>query len=123
MVKKKTDLKKLKLLVSIVPQGKKEVIIDLLNEYYEVNFSFSTVGRGTVPKELKNLLMIDASDRDVVFSLIRAEKTKDAILGLEDKFKKFKMHQSIAFAIPLKSVIGMQNYLFLSNLGGEFLGK
>ncbi|MBO7079603.1 MAG: hypothetical protein J6W64_07330 [Bacilli bacterium] len=123
MVKKKTDLKKLKLLVSIVPQGKKEVIMDLLNEYYDVNFSFSTTGRGTVPNELKNLLMIDASDRDVVFSFIRAEKTKDAILALEDKFKKFKLHQSIAFAIPLKSVIGMQNYLFLSNLGGEFLGK
>ena len=40
------QLKKIKILVSIVPQGKKEVILDLLEEF-EVNFSISFPGNGS----------------------------------------------------------------------------
>ena len=33
MVKKIKNLKKLKLLITVVPEGKKEVILDLLEDY------------------------------------------------------------------------------------------
>lgn len=116
------DLKKLKLLISIVPHGKKEIITDLL-ENYDVNFSYSVRGKGTASEDLIEMLGFNDDYRDIIFSFIRAEKAGDAILALEDKFTKFKNHKSIAFTIPLSSVIGMQTYLFLSNLGGEYVGK
>lgn len=116
------DLKKLKLLISIVPHGKKEIITDLL-ENYDVNFSYSVRGKGTASEDLIEMLGLNNDYRDIIFSFIRAEKAGDAILALEDKFTKFKNHKSIAFTIPLSSVIGMQTYLFLSNLGGEYIGK
>ena len=123
MLKKKTDLKKLKLLVTVVPKGRKEVILDLLEDYYSVNFSFVINGKGTVPNELMNMLGLVSNDREIIFSFVRAQKAKDAILGLEDKFKKFGIHQSMAFTTPLQSIIGMHSYLLLSDLGGEALGK
>lgn len=116
------QLKKLKIIVSIVPQGKKEIIIDMLEEF-EVNYSISFPGNGTSTNELMKMLGFENNNRDVIFSFIRENKVKDALLSIEDKFKKFKYHQSIAFSIPVKSIIGMQNYLFLSNLGGKRLGK
>lgn len=116
------QLKKLKILVCIVPQGKKEVIIDMLEEF-EVNFSISFAGNGTSTNEALKMFGLENNNRDVVFSFIRENKIKDALLAVEDKFRKFKYHQSIAFSIPVKSIIGMQNYLFLSNLGGKQIGK
>ena len=116
------QLKKIKILVSIVPQGKKEVIMDLLEEF-EVNFSISFPGNGTSTNEVMKMFGLENNNRDVIFSFIRENKVKDALLAVEDKFKKFKYHQSIAFSIPVKSIIGMQNYLFLSNLGGKHIGK
>lgn len=122
MNKKEKNLKKLKILVSIVPHGKKEIITDLL-ENFDVTFSFSTIGNGTSTNDFQDLLGLHNNNRDVIFSIIKENKVKDAILALEDKFKKFKYHQSIAFSIPIASIIGMQNYLFLSKLGGEYIGK
>lgn len=116
------NIKKLKVLITIIPRGKKEIIKDLL-ENFEVNFSFSVIGRGTSSEAIREMLGLVDNNRDIIFSIIRSEKTKDAILALEDKFKKFKYNQSVCFAIPMASVIGIQNYLLLSNLGGEYLGK
>ncbi len=116
------QLKKLKILVTIVPQGKKEVILDLLEEF-EVNLSLTFNGSGTSTNELMRVLGLEHNDRDVILSFIRENKVKDAILAVEDKFKRFKYNQSIAFSIPLSSIIGMQDYLFLSNLGGKHIGK
>lgn len=116
------QLKKLKILVTIVPQGKKEVILDLLEEF-EVNLSLTFNGSGTSTNELMRVLGLEHNNRDVILSFIRENKVKDAILAVEDKFKRFKYNQSIAFSIPLSSIIGMQDYLFLSNLGGKHIGK
>lgn len=118
----KEDLKKLQLLITIIPQGKREVIIDLLEEY-DTNFSFSVNGRGTSTDDIVEMLGLNNNERDIIFSFIRSEKVNDAILAIEDKFKKFKVNQSIAFSVPVENIIGMQNYLFLSNLGGKNLGK
>lgn len=118
----KQDLKKINLLITIVPYGKKEVIKDLLEEF-DVNFSLSLKGYGTGSHMILEVLGIKSNERDIVLSFIRKEKTNDAILSLEDKFKKFNYNQSIAFSLDLSSIIGMQNYLFLSNQGGDLIGK
>lgn len=116
------NLKQLKVLISIVPTGKKAIITDLLEDY-DVNFSFSTRGAGTSNNATLQKLGLKNNDRDIIFSFIRSDQVKDALLAIEDKFKRFKINSAIAFAIPMSNMIGMQNYLFLSNLGGEYLGK
>lgn len=122
MIEKNESLKKLCIIVSIVPHGKREIIIDLL-ESYDVNCSLYFHGEGTKTNDVMEMVGLKDNTRDIILSFIRKEKVKDAILAIEDKFKKFKHNQSIAFSVPMKNIIGMQNYLFLSNLGGEYIGK
>lgn len=109
------NLKKLSLLITIVPRGKKEIVISLL-ERFKVNFQFSLHGRGTFSSFSKN-------NRDIIFSVIRDENVKDAILNLEDEFEYFGSNESSSFAIPLNSLIGVSNYLFLSKIGGKKNGS
>lgn len=113
-----SKLKKLKVLISIVPRSKREIIVDILREY-ESNFSLDTNAHGTSSNDIMNLLGLDHKKKTIVLSFIREDKIKDAMLALEDKFHSYKENQSIAFSIPIESIIGMNNYLFLSNLGGK----
>ena len=111
-------LKKLELLITIVPKGKKEVIIDLL-EQFDVTAQASILGSGTVKKIANDDLYYFEKDKDIIFSIIREDMVKDAILRLEVKFVKFKSNQCSTFSVKLSSVIGVSNYLLFSNMGGK----
>lgn len=116
--KKKEDngYKKLKIIISIVPRGKKEIFIDLV-EKYESNISMNFFGKGIASEKVINSLGLDSNNKDVICSLIREDKVKDCLLELEDKIKALKHSDGIAFSIPLESIIGNRNYLFFANLG------
>lgn len=104
---KKYNLEKLYVLIISIPKGKKEIIGDLL-EKFDVTANLSVLAKGTSSNNLT---------KNVLFCVIKHNMVKDAILALEDKFKKFHTNQCMAYAIPLKSIIGVNNYMFLSNGG------
>lgn len=107
--------KKLKALFTIVPRGKKDIFIDLI-EGFDVNAHMAFYGKGTASDEILNMLGLDTRIHDVIVSIIREDMVRDCILAIEDKLSGFKNINGIAFAVPLESLIGNVNYLMLAGL-------
>ena len=108
-----TAIKKLKLLFTVVDRPKAEFYMDVLSQF-EVNYQLMTGGLGTATSEFVEMLGLN-KQKAVIVSVIREDMT-DAIMNcLEEKFKTIKNGKGVAFAVPLSSVIGVNNYRFLSN--------
>ena len=108
-----TAIKKLKLLFTVVDRPKAEFYMDVLSQF-EVNYQLMNGGLGTATSEFVEMLGLN-KQKAVIISVIREDMT-DAIMNcLEEKFTTIKNGKGIAFAVPLSSVIGVNNYRFLSN--------
>ena len=110
----KTDVKKLKLLITVVNRNKTEFYMDYLTSF-DVNFQTSVLAEGTAKSDTLYLLGLEDSDKSVLFSIINEDKANDALRGLEEKFHTIRDGKGIAFTIPLTSVIGASIYRFLCN--------
>ena len=108
------DIKKLKILVTVVNRSKTEFFMDFLTAF-EVNFQTSVLAQGTARSETLYMLGLEDSDKSVIFSAIRENKATEALQALEDKFHTLKNGKGIAFTVPMSSVIGVAMYRFLSN--------
>ena len=111
---KTSDIKKLKLLVTIVNRSRTLLFLDVI-EQFEVNMQMVIYGKGTASNEMLNMLGLAETDKAVILSVIREDKVKDALETLQEKFTKVKQGKGIAYTIPLSSVIGVSIYQFLSN--------
>ncbi|MBQ7786173.1 MAG: hypothetical protein IJ381_08540 [Clostridia bacterium] len=114
-----SDIKKLKLLFTVVDRTKGEFYLDVISQY-EVNCQLVVGGLGTANSELIDLLGLNLH-KAVILSVVREDKTDEIMNGLEQRFATIKNGKGIAFAVPLSSVIGVNLYQFLSNnrLGRE----
>ena len=112
--KKNSGVKKLKILITVVNRSKALFYMDLI-EQYEVNMQLVLYGQGTANSEMLNLLGLAETDKAVIVSVIREDKAKDVLETLAEKFMKVKNGKGIAYTIPMKSIIGVSIYQFLSN--------
>ncbi|MBR3794738.1 MAG: hypothetical protein IKK34_01740 [Clostridia bacterium] len=114
-----SDIKKLKLLVTVVDRNKGEFYLDVISQF-EVNCQLAVGGMGTAHSELIDLLGLNIH-KAVLLSVAREDKVDEIMASLEQKFATIKNGKGIAFAVPLSSVIGVNLYQFLSNnrLGRE----
>lgn len=110
----KSNVAKLKVLITIVNKSKATYYLDLLEEY-EINMQMVVSGRGTADSEMLNLLGLAESDKAVIISVVKEDKVKDVLETLKEKFNKVKNGKGIAYTIPMKSIIGVSVYQFLSN--------
>lgn len=110
-----TDFKKLKLLVTVVNRNKTEFFLDLLSGE-DINFQTSVPAQGTAGSETLKLLGLADSDKSVLFSIVREDKTENVLRLLDEKFHTVRGGKGIAFTIPLSSVIGVAIYRFLGNI-------
>ena len=110
----KSNVAKLKVLITIVNKSKATYYLDLLEEY-EINMQMVVSGRGTADSEMLNLLGLAESDKAVIISVVKEDKVKDVLETLKEKFNKVKNGKGIAYTIPMESVIGVSIYQFLSN--------
>ena len=108
-----SDIKKLKLLFTVVDRNKAEFYLDVISQF-EVNCQLAVGGLGTAHSELVDLLGLNIH-KAVIVSVIREDKADEIIKCLETKFATIKNGKGIAFRVPLSSVIGVNNYQFLSN--------
>ena len=106
-------IRKLKLLFTVVDRSKANFYLDMLEEY-EVNFQTAIYGSGTADGTLLGVLGTE-SDKALLLSVIREDKVAPALRMLEEKFARVKNGKGIAFTVPFGSVMGVQNYCFLSN--------
>ncbi len=106
-------IKKLKLLFTIVDRAKAEFYLDTLSQF-EVNCQLVTNGLGTARSEMLNMLGLNPH-KAVIISMVREDRMEEVMKCLENKFATIKNGKGVAFAVPLSSVIGVNNYQFLSN--------
>ena len=114
-----SDIKKLKLLVTVVDRNKGEFYLDVISQF-EVNCQLAVGGLGTANSELIDLLGLNIH-KAVILSVVREDVVEPLMNTLEDKFATIKNGKGIAFAVPMSSVVGVNLYQFLSNnrLGRE----
>ena len=106
-------IKKLKLLFTVVDRAKTEFYLDVLSQF-EVNLQMATGGKGTANSELIDMLGLNIH-KSVIVSVIREDMAEPIMKCLEEKFHTIRNGKGIAFTVPLSSVIGVNNYQFLSN--------
>ncbi len=114
-----SDIKKLKLLFTVVDRNKGEFYLDVISQF-EVNCQLVVGGRGTANSELVDLLGLNIH-KAVILSVVREDQMDEIMKHLEQRFATIKNGKGIAFAVPMSSVIGVNLYQFLSNnrLGRE----
>lgn len=112
--KEVSNVKKIKMLVTVVDRTKTLFYVDLL-EQFEVNIQMVLYGKGTANSEMLNLLGLVESDKSVILSYINEDKVKDALETLNEKFQKVKNGKGIAYTISLDSIIGVSMYQLLVN--------
>lgn len=116
-----SSIKKLKLLITVVDRQKGEFYLDVISQF-SVNYQLALPGEGTASSELVELLGLN-TQKQVIFSVIREDRTDEIMNCLEDKFASIRGGRGIAFAVPLSSVIGVNLYRFLSdNQTGKGVG-
>lgn len=116
-----SSIKKLKLLITVVDRQKGEFYLDVISQF-SVNYQLALPGEGTAASELVELLGLN-TQKQVIFSVIREDRTGEIMNCLEDKFASIRGGRGIAFAVPLSSVIGVNLYRFLSdNQTGKGVG-
>ena len=114
-LKKPVDnVRKLKILITIVDRSKTMFYEDLL-EQFEVNVQMILYGKGTANTQMAQLLGLVESDKSVIVSFVREDRIKEILDMLSEKFKKVKNGKGIAYTIPLDSIIGVAMYQLLSN--------
>ena len=111
---KNPNIKKLKVLITIVNRSKALFYTDLL-EQYDVNMQMTLYGNGTANSEMLGLLGLVETEKAVIMSIVREDKIKDIKMVLTEKFDKVKDGQGIAYTIPMQSIIGVSIYQFLAN--------
>ena len=112
--KQVSDVRKLKLLITVVDRSKTLFYVDLL-EQFEVNVQMVLYGKGTANSQMLALLGLAETEKSVIISFIRRDKVKEAMETLNEKFHKVKNGKGIAFTVSLDSIIGVSMYQLLSN--------
>ncbi len=108
------DTGRLEILVTIINREKADSITDLLQSF-EVNMQLAFPGEGTASRETLDLLGLSSQEKTVIFSVIREDRTRDAMEALEKRFSSIRDSKGIACTIPMSSVIGVMIFGFLSN--------
>ncbi len=83
----------------IIDRGKAERISDILTEH-DVKMQFVCLGEGTAPPNLRSLLGLE-QEKDVIISLVPAEKVSDIMSDIKTKTKYDKAGKGIMFTMPI----------------------
>lgn len=112
--KEVSNLRKLKMLITVVDRTKALFYQDLL-EQFEVNVQMVLYGKGTANSQMLARLGLNETNKAIIFSYIREDLVKEALEMLNEKFSTVKNGKGVAYTIPLYSLIGVSTYQLLSN--------
>ena len=105
---------KLKLLFTVVNREKADLYVDLL-QGFDSNLQLIASANGTANVEMLRYLGLADSQKAVIISVIREERSAAIMRFLEEKFNTVKNGKGIAYTVPMTGTIGVASYQFLSN--------
>ena len=103
----------LEVLITVVNRDKGELFNAFLQDY-EVNASLLFSANGTLKESVLSRMGMGTS-KTVIMTVIKKERSKEALEYLAEKFKTVKNGKGIAFTVPFSAIIGLSAYSFLSN--------
>ncbi len=93
----------IKLLITIVARGLAQDVADVLTEH-GLTVQYITQGRGTASSEIRHMLGLGSSEKDIVLTLAPHSRLQHALPQLTSRLHLPKAGHGIAFAIPLTSI-------------------
>lgn len=105
---------KLKLLFTVVNREKADLYVDLL-QGFDSNLQLIASANGTANTEMLRYLGLADSQKAVIISIIREDRSAAIMRFLEEKFNTVKNGKGIAYTVPMTGTIGVASYQFLSN--------
>ena len=109
----KEGLKKLIFYVVIVNFGQGDNISRIFKAN-KVSAQFIQAGEGTATSKVRDILNIDDTRKEVVFTLIREDYVPELQKELEAYFAISKRNRGVGFAIDLDSFMGVKLYKFFT---------
>ena len=107
------ELKKLIFYVTIVPFGQGDNVLRLLKANHS-SAQFIQSGEGTATNRVRDILNIDDTRKEIIFSLIREDYVPDYQKELEAFFASNRHNKGVGFAIDLDSIMGVKLYKFFT---------
>ena len=109
---------KMDLVFTILPRGFGNKVIEICQEN-GVNVSLMFPGRGTATSSILEMFGLGATEKDVVISCIRSEKSGEVISDIDKKLEFSKPGSGISFSVPMQSVAGAKVLQFLTTASFE----
>ena len=107
-------LRHLLLVFTIVGNGQGKAIVDL-NIEHEAAIAINTGGNGTAPSNIYSVFGVGELKKDVIISILRADRWPSYKQRLEERFAVSKLAKGLSFSIPLDAVAGISIYKMLTN--------
>lgn len=101
------------LMMTITERKRADVFINFY-ETHQVDVHTVTLGRGTASSEMLDFLGLENSEKTVILSIVTATVWKKIKKGLERQLQIDIPGTGIAFIIPLSSIGGKRELLFLT---------
>lgn len=107
------SLEKLDIIFTVVSRGKGESVLDIMQENRIFQNTVSH-GRGTAPSAILDLLGLGATEKDIVYSIVKHEQCSEVLDILEKKLEFSKPGHGICFCVPIQSVAGMMAFKYIT---------
>lgn len=104
---------KIDIIFTIVSRGKGETVVDLLRDN-GVLISTTSLGRGTAPSSILEMLGLGATEKDIIISFVKNEDSKKILKIIAEKLDFAKPGKGISFTVPIQSVAGIMAFKFLT---------
>ncbi len=101
------------IIFTIVSKGKGEEIVDLMREK-DILINVKCYGRGTATSGILEMLGLGATEKDIVLSFVKNERSADVLNDISAKMNFAKPGKGIAFTVPLQSVAGAKTLKLLT---------
>lgn len=104
---------KIDIIFTIVSRGKGETVVDFLRDN-GVLISTMSLGRGTAPSSILEMLGLGSTEKDIVMSFVKNEDSKKILKAISEKMDFAKPGKGISFTVPIQSVAGIMAFKFLT---------
>ncbi|MBE6881518.1 MAG: hypothetical protein IJP05_03905 [Oscillospiraceae bacterium] len=104
---------RLDIIFTIVSKGKGETVVDTLRDE-DILVNVTCSGRGTATSSILEMLGLGATEKEVVLSFVKNEKSGYLLKKISKKLDFATPGHGIAFTVPLQSVAGIMAFKFLT---------
>ena len=109
---------KMDLVFTVLPRGLGNKVVDICDKN-GVNVSLMFPGRGTATSSIIEMFGLGSTEKDVVISCIRSERSPEIIKDIGEKLEFSKPGSGISFSVPMQSVAGAKVLQFLTTASFE----